>query len=210
MIKIKDGIATREPFPAYLPYPTADNYPEAIAALADLFWVDPSLGDTDCAWWPEQSADEPLVPNMKYGAEVLTLDTERKVVLVSHEQVPLSAEELAARNAAITAQWAAQIAARRFAAETAGTTIDGMPIDTSRDSQGLITGAAVQAMIDSGYSLHWKTSAGFVELTGQQILGVASAVRAHVQACFNREAALLGAVADGSITATMIDEGWPT
>ena len=40
--------------------------------------------------------------------------------------------------------------------------------------------------------------AGFVELTGQQNLGVASYVRAHVQARFNREAALLDAVADGT------------
>jgi len=34
-------------------------------------------------------------------------------------------------------------------------------------------------------------------------------VRAFVQACFNREAELLGAVADGSITAEMLEEGWP-
>ncbi|ETF07788.1 DUF4376 domain-containing protein [Pseudomonas moraviensis] len=106
-------------------------------------------------------------------------------------------------------QWLGRIAARRYQAEISGTTIDGIPLDTGRDSQGLITGAAVQAIIDPAYSLHWKTSAGFVELTGQQILGVASMVRAHVQACFNREAVLLGAVADGSITAEMLEEGWP-
>lgn len=105
--------------------------------------------------------------------------------------------------------WPALIAARRYVAETAGTTIEGMPIDTGRDSQGLITGAAVQAIIDPAYSLHWKTSADFVELAGQQILGVASMVRAHVQSCFNREASLLDAVADGTITTAMLDEGWP-
>ena len=107
-----------------------------------------------------------------------------------------------------TPDWASLIAARRYTAEVAGTTIEGMPIDTGRDSQGLITGAAVQAIIDPAYSLHWKTSAGFVELTRDQILGVASSVRAHVQACFNREAALLDAVADGSITAGMLEQGW--
>ena len=105
--------------------------------------------------------------------------------------------------------WASMIAARRYTAETAGITIQGMPIDTGRDSQGLITGAAVQAIIDPAYSLHWKTSAGFVELTGAQIIGVASAVRAYVQGCFDREAELLGAVADETITAAMLDEGWP-
>jgi hypothetical protein len=50
--------------------------------------------------------------------------------------------------------------------------------------------------------------AGFVDLTAQQIIGVASAVRAFVQASFDREA-VLGAVADGSITAEMLEEGWP-
>jgi hypothetical protein len=118
-------------------------------------------------------------------------------------------ESAPAQDPLPTPDWPALIAARRYTAETAGTTVEGMPIDTGRDSQGLITGAAVQAIIDTAYSLHWKTSAGFVELTGQQILGVASMVRAHVQACFNREAVLLGAVADGSITAEMLEEGWP-
>ena len=105
--------------------------------------------------------------------------------------------------------WSALIAARRYTAETAGTTVEGMPIDTGRDSQGLITGAALAAMLDPAYSVRWKTVAGFVDLTAQQIIGVASAVRAFVQASFDREVVLLGAVADGSITAEMVEEGWP-
>lgn len=105
--------------------------------------------------------------------------------------------------------WPALIAARRYTAETAGTTVEGMPLDTGRDSQSLITGAAVAAMLDQTYSVRWKTVAGFVDLTAQQIIGVASAVRTFVQASFDREAVLLGAVADGSITAEMLEEGWP-
>ncbi|UHC81653.1 DUF4376 domain-containing protein [Pseudomonas sp. NIBR-H-19] len=113
------------------------------------------------------------------------------------------------KPAAPTPDWPSIIAARRYEAEVSGTTVNDIPVDTGRDSQGLITGAAVQAIIDPEYSLHWKTTGGFVELTGQQILGVASMVRAHVQSCFNREAALLDAVAEGSITAEMLEEGWP-
>lgn len=105
--------------------------------------------------------------------------------------------------------WPALIAARRWLAETSGTTVEGMPIDTGRDSQGLITGAALAAMLDPAYSVRWKTVAGFVDLTAQQIIGVASAVRTFVQASFDREAVLLGAVADGSITTEMLEEGWP-
>lgn len=105
--------------------------------------------------------------------------------------------------------WPALIAARRYTAEMAGTTVQGMVIATDDRSQGLITGAALAAMLDANYLIRWKTAEGFVELTGAQIIGVASAVRAYVQACFDREADLLAAVADGSITAAMVGETWP-
>jgi hypothetical protein len=105
--------------------------------------------------------------------------------------------------------WPSLIAARRYTVETSGITFQGTPIDTRRDGQALITGASVAAMLDPEYAIRWKTTAGFVELSGQQILSLASAVRAHVQASFDREAQLLAAVADGSITAAMLEEGWP-
>jgi hypothetical protein len=41
---------------------------------------------------------------------------------------------------------------------------------------------------DSGYSCNWKTEQGFVTLTAQQIIAVATAVREHVQAAFDKEA----------------------
>jgi hypothetical protein len=108
-----------------------------------------------------------------------------------------------------TPDWPSLIAARRYTAEMAGTTVQGMAISTDDRSQGLITGAALAAMLDADYTIKWKTAEGFVELTGAQIIGVASAVRAYVQACFDREADLLAAVADGSITAAMVGEIWP-
>ena len=105
--------------------------------------------------------------------------------------------------------WPALIAARRFQAETGGVTVQGIPVNTERDSQALLTGAAFAASLDPAYQIKWKAATGFVDLTAQQIIGVASAVRAFVQACFNREAELLDAVVDGSITAEMLEEGWP-
>lgn len=103
----------------------------------------------------------------------------------------------------------AAIAARRWEAETAGITVNGMAIDTGRDSQALITGAAVSAMLDPAYSVRWKTPAGFIDLVGEQIIAMATAVRAHVQACFDREAELLEALANGTFTDSMMEEGWP-
>jgi hypothetical protein len=108
-----------------------------------------------------------------------------------------------------TPDWPTLIASRRYTAEMAGTVVQGMAIATDDRSQGLITGAALAAMLDADYTIKWKTAEGFVELTGAQIIGVASAVRAYVQACFDREADLLAAVSDGSITESMLDDGWP-
>lgn len=101
------------------------------------------------------------------------------------------------------------IADRRWQAEVAGITVNGMQVDTGRDSQALITGAALQATIDPACTVRWKTGAGFVELNSQEIIGMATAVRAHVQACFDREAELVDAFANGAFTADMLEQGWP-
>lgn len=104
----------------------------------------------------------------------------------------------------LKAQKKAEIAAARYEAETAGTTVNGVLIDTGRDSQALITGAALAAMLDDGYSLNWKTSAGFIHLTAPEIIAVAQAVRAHVQTCFDREGELV-ALVDAAQTAEELD-----
>lgn len=116
---------------------------------------------------------------------------------------------VAQRQAQQREQDRAQIAARRYAAETAGITVNSMAIDTSRDSQSLITGAALQATIDAAYTCRWKTASGFVDLSSAQILAMATAVRAHVQACFDREAELLDQLAAGTLTPNMLEQGWP-
>jgi len=203
MIKIQNGIATREPIPSFLVSPNL--LPES---LADLSWTDPSYGVQDAAWWPEENTEGELGVNKKWGAEVLTLDTERKVVKVARKQIAMTAAEKAARDAFVAEQWAAQIAARRYEAEIAGTIVGGMPIATDDRSKLLINGAALRANRSSDYVLRWKTSSGFVDLSADQVLAVADAVSEHVQACFDREDALLAAVADGTITDAMLEEGW--
>ena len=202
MIKVENGVATREPIPAFL-------YGLLPESLADLSWTDPALGVQGATWWPEEDVSGELGTDKKWGAEVLSLDAERQVVSVTRKQVAMTAAEKAARDSAIAAEWAGRIAARRFQAETGGVTVQGIPVNTERDSQALLTGAAFAASLDPAYQIKWKAATGFVDLSAQQIIGVASAVRAFVQACFNREAELLGAVADGSITAEMLEEGWP-
>lgn len=82
------------------------------------------------------------------------------------------------------------LAAFRFAAETGGCSANGAQIRTDRESQALLTGAALAAMDDPAYVLHWKAESGWVSLGADQIKSVARAVRAHVQASFDREKSL--------------------
>ncbi len=88
----------------------------------------------------------------------------------------------------------AEVAHARWAAETGGVALNGMTIRTDRESQSLITGAALKALQDAEYVCSWKTDAGFVELTAAQILAIADAVREHVQAQFDHERALLALI----------------
>lgn len=83
-----------------------------------------------------------------------------------------------------------EIAEARWRAETGGVTLNGMTIRTDRESQALITGAALQATVDPEYSCRWKAANGFATLDAGAILAAAAAVRSHVQACFDREAEL--------------------
>ena len=81
----------------------------------------------------------------------------------------------------------AEIAAARYAAEIAGVTVGGFTVRTDRESQALITGAALKASQDATYTCRWKTESGFVTLDSATIIAVADAVRTHVQGCFDAE-----------------------
>lgn len=102
------------------------------------------------------------------------------------------------------------IAARRWQQVQAGTSADGVHLDTSDTSQVKITGAALEATLDSSYSCDWKAADGnWFTLTAAQILAIARAMRAYIQACYDREKALCAAVDAGTFTAAMLEEGWP-
>lgn len=103
----------------------------------------------------------------------------------------------------------ALIAAERYKREGVGITVDGSIIDTTRDGQALIAGAAVSAILDPAYTCNWKTAAGFIELNAPQLVTIATAVRKHVQTCFDRELALLSAIEMGTYCDEMLTEGWP-
>lgn len=92
MVKVQNNTATREPIPQFL----RGLAPES---LADLSWTDPALGVSDAAWWPEDDQSPALGEFERYGDETLTVDADRRVVVVVREVEPWSAEELAEREA---------------------------------------------------------------------------------------------------------------
>lgn len=102
-----------------------------------------------------------------------------------------------------------RVAAKRYEIETRGFTLNGIKIDTERQSQGMIIGAALAATLDPLYVCNWKTPSGFVSLTAPELITVATALRNYVQACFDREAAILQAIENGTYTDDMLNTGWP-
>ena len=103
----------------------------------------------------------------------------------------VDASEIPRDHGAALAQALAALKAARDAAIARGIEVDGLHVQTDDLSQSRLTAAALAAQLDPGATVRWKLATGdFVELTAPQIIALALAVRAHVQACFDREADL--------------------
>jgi len=107
-----------------------------------------------------------------------------------------------------------RLAAHRYAQEIAGITVAGIPVRTDRESQALVTGAALSATLDPEYSVRWKSAnGGWVTLDAPTILMLATEIRAHVQACFDAEADHAGIIAVLDDAQAVLDHditiGWP-
>ena len=130
--------------------------------------------------------------------------------LITPEMRLMTEEEVQAHlNPAIPIDWPKAIADRRYEAEIAGAILNGLQINTDDRSKLLINGAALEATINPAYAMQWKTDTGFVDLSAEQVIGVARAVRAHVQACFDREAELLAGLESGALTEEVLAAFWP-
>jgi hypothetical protein len=101
------------------------------------------------------------------------------------------------------------VAETRYNKETQGIVVDGVSINTERDSQAMITGAALSAVLDDTYVCRWKTPNGFVDLTASELISVSQSMRKYVQACFDRESELIEAIVSDQYNDSMLTEGWP-
>ena len=142
--------------------------------------------------YPCDEIKPPLEWTQHHGTPVIEVADGRATA--TYPVLDYSPEEVAGILEAAKERKRSEIAAARWEAETAGIDVNGFTVRSDRESQALITGAALKAMQDSTYSCRWKTESGFVELTAPQILAIADAVRAHVQSCFDREAELVALI----------------
>lgn len=94
----------------------------------------------------------------------------------------------------------AYAANRRWQAETGGITVGGALIDTSRESQAMITGAYSYAQVRPEKLIKFKAASGWVDLDAATVATIATAVGDHVQACFDAEAEAVAAITDGTVT----------
>ncbi len=142
--------------------------------------------------YPVDEVKPALTWTQHHGTPVVDVTDGRATA--TYPVLDYSPDEVAGILEAARERKRSEIAAARYEAETAGIDVNGFTVRTDRESQSLITGAALKAMQDEKYSCRWKTESGFVELTALQISAVADAVRTHVQACFDREAELVALI----------------
>ena len=92
---------------------------------------------------------------------------------------------------------------RRWQAEIEGTTWNGwfLPTDDRSQAKYLAELAAVNEGVRQDGQV-WKFAHGFEALTNQQVRDMAVAARAHVLACFAKEAEVAMAISKGTITTT--------
>lgn len=136
--------------------------------------------------------------------------------------VEMTEEEYAATWAQPTkaerkVQMLAAVAARRWQAEVAGTMIGGVvPLKTDPTTQTKLTAAYLKASKDPEFSIsNWKVAPGvFGLLSNAEIIAAGNALTAHIQLCFDKEAALsaqiLAADTHAALDAIDIEAGWPS
>lgn len=102
-------------------------------------------------------------------------------------------------------------AARRYDLETAGVLVGSSVIASDRQSQAMITGAYSFAQANPTATIKFKATDGWITANCSLITAVATAVGAHVQACFAAESSVASQIDSGAITsAGEVDAAYAT
>ena len=107
-----------------------------------------------------------------------------------------------------------ELAAYRYARETAGITLNGALIKTDLESQAKINGAWSAAQMNPAIVIGWKGANGWIQIPPPEIPAIAMAVANHVQGCFWVERVHAEAIAAletaEAVQAHDITTGWPS
>lgn len=66
-----------------------------------------------------------------------------------------------------------------------GITVSGVQIKGDETTQLRLAGARIEAENDATYTVNWKAVTGKVELNATQVIGLSTALRKHIQDCFD-------------------------
>lgn len=102
----------------------------------------------------------------------------------------------------------AYAAKRRWLHEASGVTVAGLSVSTDERTRAVLTAAFARAKSDATYSISaWRIGPGqYASLSNAQIIEIAEASAAHIQACFDLNASVDAKIASGEITGeTQID-----
>lgn len=97
----------------------------------------------------------------------------------------------------------AYLANARWLREQSGITFGGFNISTDRVSQAMINGAVAYLNIDPTVrDIEFKTGNGFATIGKNDMINMAKAVAAHVQACFSVERSIANDIDAENVTTT--------
>lgn len=127
--------------------------------------------------------------------------------------IPTDPDALEAFKATYASKRKADLAAIRYAKETAGITFNGMPVSTDRASQAMLTGAHTTVQVTPEIIIDWKGNAGWVQLNKAAIEALSQAVSSHIQSCFSNEKTVStlidAATTVAELEAIDLNAGWP-
>lgn len=141
-------------------------------------YIHPQLNTLCCALLPE------AVPQ---GVNAVELEVESADdIILDNGQIRVKTEQEKLEELKQTKLQ--EIAYKRWKEETGGLTLpDGIVVKTDRESQALLTAAVLKAQDDPSYVVNWKAKNGWFQIDAATLIAIADAVRAHVQACFDKE-----------------------
>lgn len=132
--------------------------------------------------------------------------------IVRVNRVETSLEQREAQLANMRLMISEQIAQKRRNVEANGIEFDGVKIDTSIESQNRIVSMISLGQITKQTTYNFKAVSGFVAITHDALIEIASEISYHVQRCFNTEAVVSEELANATtyeqLTAFDIDAVW--